>query len=74
MRKEAPGARWRLERKRALCERRDITLNGLPARISRRYERFAYVEQIESGLGAEWSWEAAERIAQAGGDFRTMKR
>lgn len=61
-------------RRRALCERRDITLNGLPARISRRFERFAFVEQCETGLGCEWSWEAAERIAAAGGDFRSMRR
>lgn len=62
------------ERRRALCERRDITLNGLPARISRRFERFAFVEQCESGLGCEWSWEAAERIVAAGGHFWSMKR
>lgn len=62
-------------RKRALCERRDIRLNGEPARIRRGYhDRFAMVEQIKTGLGCEWSWEAAERIAQAGGNFRSMKR
>lgn len=69
----AAHGHWREDRKRRLCEA-EVRLNGQRARISRRYGRFAYVEQIDSGLGAEWAWEAAERIVAAGGDFRTMKR
>lgn len=61
---------WPEERKRDLCNRR-VRLNGLPARISRRYERFAFVEQLATGLGCEWSWNAAQRIVEAGGDFRS---
>lgn len=53
-----------------------VRLNGKPARISRRMVKDgrgpAYVEQLASGLGCEWSWEAADRIARAGGDFRTL--
>lgn len=58
------------ERKRELA-RMEVSLNGQPARISRRRKDFALVEQIATGLGCEWSWRSAERIALAGGDFRS---
>ena len=50
---------------------REVTLNGEPAVISGRHLRFAMVRQIRTGLGAEWSWTAAARIVEEGGQFRT---
>jgi hypothetical protein len=48
-----------------------VTLNGEPAKIGGIYRRFATVTQLKSGLSAEWSWEAVERIVAKGGDFKS---
>lgn len=56
--------------RRALCEA-DITLNGRPAKISGACLDYAMVTDRESGLGAEWSWPAVQRIVAKGGAFST---
>lgn len=47
------------------------TLNGEPARVCRNRGDFAYIEQIHTGLGCQWSWRSAEAILQLGGSFRS---
>jgi hypothetical protein len=54
----------------ALCKV-DVTLNGLRARIVRPTSRYAYVRQVDTGLGCDFSWDAAARVIARGGDFRT---
>lgn len=54
-----------------MCARRDITLNGEPASISGIRNQFATVTQRTSGLSAEWSWEAAARICERDGAFKS---
>lgn len=49
----------------------EVTLNGEPARIVGRKHRFATVVQSTTGLSAQWSWEAAKRIVQRGGEFQS---
>lgn len=56
---------WRL----ALCEK-SVTLNGKPARVSGASKPFATVTDTATGLSAEWSWEAVERIVNRGGRFQ----
>ena len=47
-----------------------VTLNGEPAKVVGLRREFPKVVQIESGLGAEWSWQAAEHvITEKGGRF-----
>lgn len=60
-----------LERREALAARRDLTLNGNPARITGTHRRFAVVTDLTTRLSAEWSWESAERVVQNGGNFRS---
>jgi hypothetical protein len=48
-----------------------VTLNGEPAKIAGIYRKFPKVTQIKSGLSAEWSWEAVERIVAKGGNFKS---
>lgn len=48
-----------------------ITLNGEPARVTGVNKRFATVTQRKSGLSAEWSWEAVERVIAKGGAFKS---
>jgi hypothetical protein len=51
--------------------RLDVTLNGRPAMIVGANTRFPRVVDIETGLGAEWSHEAIERVLAAGGAFES---
>lgn len=48
-----------------------VTLNGEPARIGGTRNEFATVTQVHSGLSAEWSWEAAQRVVANGGKFKS---
>jgi hypothetical protein len=48
-----------------------VTLNGLPAKVGGVNNRFATVTQLKSGLSAEWSWDAVERVISKGGDFKS---
>jgi hypothetical protein len=48
-----------------------VTLNGVRARVSGIQNSFATVTQFGTGLSAEWSWEAVERIVAKGGDFKS---
>lgn len=48
-----------------------VTLNGLRARVSGVRNPFATVTQFGTGLSAEWSWEAVERIIANGGKFKS---
>lgn len=66
----APLTNKRLERRRELTQM-IVTLNGEKARISGAKLRFATVTQVKTGLSAEWSWEAVERIVARDGRFTT---
>lgn len=66
----APLTDKRLARRRELTQM-VVTLNGEKARIGGAKLPFAVVTQIKSGLSAEWSWEAVERIVSNGGDFKS---
>lgn len=58
-------------RRRALCAQA-VTLNGEPAVISGALHRFATVTSLASGLSAEWSWAAVQRvIAEERGAFQS---
>lgn len=46
-----------------------VTLNGEPARIVGRKHRFATVVATATGIHFEWSWDAARRIVDNGGEF-----
>lgn len=48
-----------------------ITLNGKKAVLSGVRSQFAKVTQSSTGLSAEWSWEAAQRVIQKGGRFES---
>ena len=48
-----------------------VTLNGQRARVSGIQNPFATVTQFNSGLSAEWSWEAVERVIAKGGNFQS---
>lgn len=48
-----------------------VTLNGLPAKVSGVNKQFATVTQLKTGLSAEWSWEAVERIVNRDGKFKS---
>lgn len=48
-----------------------VTLNGVRAKIGGIRNQFATVTQFKTGLSAEWSWEAVERIVAKGGDFKS---
>jgi len=48
-----------------------VTLNGVRARVSGIQNSFATVTQFDTGLSAEWSWEAVERVIAKGGEFRS---
>lgn len=47
------------------------TLNGLPARVTGRLCDYATIAQLNSGLSAEWSWPAVERVMLTGGNFKS---
>lgn len=48
-----------------------ITLDGKPARITGKMNRFAFIYEIGDILkGSEWSWNAVRRIINKGGAFR----
>jgi hypothetical protein len=47
------------------------TLNGHSARISGFSNRFATVTDRETGLSAEWSWEAVRIVLANGGAFKS---
>jgi len=49
----------------------DVTLDGQPARIMGYRNRFATVVTMPQGPSFDWSWEAIERIVQAGGNFKS---
>lgn len=57
---------WRL----ALADK-PVTLNGAQARITGINKPFATVTQLATGLSAEWSWEAVERIVNRDGKFQS---
>lgn len=57
---------WRL----ALAEK-PVTLNGKPAKVSGIRKPFATVTQLGTGLSAEWSWEAVERVVNRDGKFKS---
>lgn len=59
-----------LEAQRALCAR-PCQLNGRPAVIGGAGLPFARVYDRETGLSAEWSWAAAERVMASGGRFKS---
>lgn len=65
----APLTPERLEARRALCEAK-VTLNGKRAKIMGARKQFATVAQFDTGLSAEWSWEAVARIVANGGNFK----
>jgi hypothetical protein len=54
-----------------LVQTKGVTLDGKPAVISGYKMPFATVTQLSTGLSAEWSWEAVERIVTKGGDFQS---
>jgi hypothetical protein len=58
------------ERRRELAAA-SVTLNGEPARITGTALRYAHVTQVASGLSADWSWEAVERVVAKGGAFQS---
>jgi hypothetical protein len=48
------------------------TLNGLPATVCGRLNRFATVAALDpSGPSAEFSWHTVANVLDKGGDFRT---
>lgn len=55
----------------AVCNMRNLRLNGLPARVTGYLNDFATVTQVASGLDAQWSWETAVRIATTHGRFES---
>jgi hypothetical protein len=59
-----------MQEKMRLCGSQ-ATLNGKPARISGYRRRFATVTQSSSGLSAEWSWQAVQRVVSKGGHFES---
>ncbi len=49
-----------------------VTLNGLPARVTRTGDGFAMITQVQSGLGAEWSWGTVRHVIQfKNGEFKS---
>ena len=57
--------------KDAMVERRDITLNGKPAKITGRLMPFAMVSTLDmDGESFEYCWLAAQRNCDAGGHFK----
>ena len=56
--------------RRELCQK-VVRLNGKPARISGWAHDFAMVTDLETGLSAEWSWEAVQRVVDNGGEFKS---
>ena len=55
------------DERKALCARRDITLNGQPATISGAMMKFAVVRSMN--FEGEWNWSAVKRIVAKGGKF-----
>ena len=47
----------------------DCFLDGKPARIYGRLNKFPTVAQIDGPLALEWSWETAKRIMDNDGKF-----
>lgn len=66
-----PLTREVLEKRSGLCHTKPVTLNGKPAVISGYRNPFAAVIQLSTGLSAEFSWEAVERIVAKGGEFKS---
>jgi hypothetical protein len=66
-----PLTREVLEKRSGFCHTNGITLDGKPAVISGYRNSFAKVTQLSTGLSAEWSWEAVERIVAKGGKFKS---
>lgn len=61
-----------LAERQALCERRDLTLNGKPARLFGAALRFPQVVDNETGLICEFSWVAVYNVIQnCNGEFRS---
>lgn len=56
-----------------LCDRRDITLDGRPAKISGRLEQFATVATMDDSpeVSQVWAWELVKNIVANGGKFRS---
>jgi hypothetical protein len=48
-----------------------VTLDGKPAVVLGVSNRFATVTTLDGSVSIDWPWKSAERIAQAGGDFRS---
>jgi hypothetical protein len=72
----SPISQAEFTRRLELCDqalKSGITLNGVPARIGGARRPFATVTQVDTGLGAEWSWEAVERIVTSTGRFCSTK-
>lgn len=62
----------RQERGRSYVGRTDITLDGTPAAICGRLERFATVAALPNGPRFTYAWEAVARIVEmSGGAFRS---
>ena len=59
-----------LEQRRVLAQL-SVTLDGRPARIVGVRREYAVVTSLDGRASAEWSWRAAARICDAGGQFRT---
>lgn len=62
-----------LSRRRELVEqaRGVATINGHRASLGGARRGFAVVTDLETGLSAEWSWDAVERILSKGGEFKS---
>jgi len=59
-----------LAARRAFCAA-PCSLNGYPARVTGAQEAFATITDLASGLGAQWSWFAVERVLSGDGAFRS---
>ena len=59
-----------LEQRRILAQQL-VVLDGRPAQIVGVRREFALVVTLDGSGSAEWSWQSAARICNAGGEFRT---
>lgn len=68
-----------LERRQGFCadslarcrSSNPVTLNGRPALIRGAFQRFAFVEQEQEGIGCEFSWAAVANVMAKGGAFKS---
>jgi hypothetical protein len=61
-----------LAERQEICDRRDLTLNGKPARLFGAALRFPQIVDNETGLSCEFSWVAVYNIIENhNGAFRS---